>query len=63
MSLTLLSIHMQDHAWLQGKAEAIQAALEYILRHTSAEDTYFETPKFCGATKFALAVTYWKGTL
>jgi len=50
----------QDRAWLQQHSDSLSRAFQYIIRHTSLEDNYFETPRFCGAPKFALAVTYWK---
>jgi len=50
----------QDHTWLKQHASAVRDAFQYILRHVSSEDLYYESPRFCGAKRFALAVTYWK---
>lgn len=40
-------------------SEAIEKAVNYILNHIK-NDFFVESPKFCGADKFALKVTYWK---
>jgi len=41
------------------KRRSIESATKYILSHLK-DYAFIEDPKFCGAEKFALNVTYWK---
>lgn len=40
--------------------ENIISAVKYILSHLDKNYLFYEDPKFCGAKRFALKVTYWK---
>ena len=49
----------KDKKLAQEQRKNIEKACEYILSHLN-EDLFVEDPKFSGAKKFALKVTYWK---
>lgn len=40
--------------------ENVISAVDYILSHLDKNYLFYEDPKFCGADRFALKVTYWK---
>lgn len=49
-----------DKSFVLESKNAVASAVEYILKHLNEEGIFLEDPKFCGAEKFALKVTYWK---
>lgn len=51
----------KDKKFLANNISGILAAVRYILSHIKIKDGYFyDDPKYCGATRFALNSTYWK---
>lgn len=48
-----------DFLFIKGHRRNIKRAVKYIVSHTS-NGLFWEDPAFCGASKFALKVTYWK---
>ncbi len=55
--------HTQDDALLAKLSDAALAAADYIVRHVDKDGLFIESPEFCGATQFALKVTYWKDSV
>ena len=49
-----------DKSLAENQKENIIHAVDYILSHLNKNYLFYEDPKFCGANKFALKVTYWK---
>ena len=49
----------KDKTLLEDQKENIKKAIKYILSHMK-DGFFYESPKFCGAEKFALRNTYWK---
>lgn len=59
--------------WLQQKGAysdlisscraAIEGAAAYIERHLNRQSLFEEDPRYCGADRFALKVTYWKDSV
>jgi len=48
-----------DLPFIRGHRRNIERAVEYIVTHTN-NGLFWEDPAFCGASRFALKVTYWK---
>ena len=48
-----------DRTLAEKQKENIERAADYILSHLK-EGLFIEDPRFCGARRFALKVTYWK---
>ena len=51
-----------DKTLFENQKENIQKAAEYIKKHLR-DGLFIENPKFAGAKKFALKVTYWKDSV
>ena len=51
-----------DKTLFENQKENIQKAVEYIKKHLR-DGLFIENPKFAGAKKFALKVTYWKDSV
>ena len=49
-----------DKTLAEIQKENINNAVNYILVHLDSNYLFYEDPKFCGAERFALKVTYWK---
>ncbi|MFA5723858.1 MAG: hypothetical protein WC979_06385 [Candidatus Pacearchaeota archaeon] len=49
-----------DLSLAESQKEEIKNAVEYIKNHLDNDYLFFEDPKLCGASRFALKVTYWK---
>ncbi len=50
----------QDKSLAEDQEENLREAVNYILSHLNEEGGFIEDPRFAGAQRFALKVTYWK---
>ena len=49
-----------DKSLIKEQRNNIHEAIKYIIKHLRGNHLFVEDPKFCGADKFGLKVTYWK---
>ncbi len=49
-----------DEEFIEGQKKSLIRRVSYICSHVNEQGLFVEDPKFSGATKFALKVTYWK---
>ncbi len=53
----------KDRSLLKAYKKEIEKAISYILSHVNESGLFCEDPAQCGATQFALKVTYWKDSV